>query len=182
MEYAGPVQNFLREIFGWTSSKDYWFPNIRSMEGAILVMSSVLYPYIYLLTRASFITLPISFFQTSAIYGKQPFFSVALPLARPAIVAGLALVLMETISDFGTVDYFALETLTLGVFNVWLGMNSLSGAAQISSILFFSISFYGTGIPLITLSICDLMVKIFVALIMLIPFRLLLGTLKTVKA
>ena len=137
LEYAGPVQNFLREIFGWTSSKDYWFPNIRSMEGAILVMSSVLYPYIYLLTRASFITLPISFFQTSAIYGKQPFFSVALPLARPAIVAGLALVLMETISDFGTVDYFALETLTLGVFNVWLGMNSLSGAAQISSILFF---------------------------------------------
>ena len=62
LEYAGPVQNFLREIFGWTSSKDYWFPNIRSMEGAILVMSSVLYPYIYLLTRASFITLPISFF------------------------------------------------------------------------------------------------------------------------
>jgi len=137
LEYAGPVQNFLREFFGWTSSKDYWFPNIRSMEGAILVMSSVLYPYIYLLTRASFITLPISFFQISAIYGKQPFFSVALPLARPAIVAGLALVLMETISDFGTVDYFALETLTLGVFNVWLGMNSLSGAAQISSILFF---------------------------------------------
>ena len=92
---------------------------------------------VYLLTRASFITLPISYFQTSAIYGRKPFFAVALPLARPAIIAGLALVLMETISDFGTVDYFAIETLTLGVFNVWLGMNSLSGAAQISSILFF---------------------------------------------
>ncbi len=137
LEYAGPVQGYLREVFNWQNSQDYWFPNIRSMEGAILVMSSVLYPYIYLLTRASFITLPISYFQTSAIYGRKPFFAVALPLARPAIIAGLALVLMETISDFGTVDYFAIETLTLGVFNVWLGMNSLSGAAQISSILFF---------------------------------------------
>ena len=136
LEYAGPVQGYLREFFNWQNSQDYWFPNIRSMEGAILVMSSVLYPYVYLLTRASFITLPISYFQTSAIYGRKPFFSVALPLARPAIIAGLALVLMETISDFGTVDYFAIETLTLGVFNVWLGMNSLSGAAQISSILF----------------------------------------------
>ena len=137
LEYAGPVQGYLREIFNWQNSQDYWFPNIRSLEGAVLVMSSVLYPYVYLLTRASFITLPISYFQTSAIYGRKPFFAVALPLARPAIIAGLALVLMETISDFGTVDYFAIETLTLGVFNVWLGMNSLSGAAQISSILFF---------------------------------------------
>ena len=135
-EYACPVQGMLREFFGWNSAKDYWFPNIRSMGGAILVMSSVLYPYIYLMTRASFLTTPISFFQTSSIYGRNTFLYVALPLARPGIVAGLALVLMETISDFGTVDYFALDTLTLGVFNVWLGMNSLSGASQISSILF----------------------------------------------
>jgi len=106
------------------------------MGGAILVMSSVLYPYVYLMTRASFITIPISFFQTSSIYGRNTFLYVALPLARPGIVAGLTLVLMETISDFGTVDYFSLDTLTLGVFNVWLGMNSLSGASQISSILF----------------------------------------------
>jgi len=134
-EYAGPVQGILRNFFGWENAQDYWFPNIRSMGGAILVMSSVLYPYIYLMTRASFLTTPISFFQTSAIYGRNILY-IALPLARPGIVAGLALVLMETISDFGTVDYFALETLTLGVFNVWLGMNSLSGAAQISSILF----------------------------------------------
>ena len=106
------------------------------MGGAILVMSCVLYPYIYMMTRASFLTVPLSFYQTSLIYGRNSFFSVALPLARPGIFAGLALVLMETISDFGTVDYFALETLTLGVFNVWLGMNSLSGASQISSVLF----------------------------------------------
>ncbi|MDC0057027.1 iron ABC transporter permease [Alphaproteobacteria bacterium] len=135
-EYAGPFQGMLRDIFGWESAKDYWFPNIRSMGGAILVMSAVLYPYIYLMTRASFLTTPISFYQTSSIYGRNTFIYVALPLARPGIMAGLALVLMETISDFGTVDYFALDTLTLGVFNVWLGMNSLSGASQISSVLF----------------------------------------------
>ena len=76
------------------------------------------------------------FFHASSIHGKNIFINVAIPLARPGIVAGLALVLMETISDFGTVDYFALETLTLGVFNVWLGMNSLSGASQISCVLF----------------------------------------------
>jgi len=136
LEYAGPLQKLLREIFGWNSSNDYWFPEIRSMGGAILVMSCVLYPYIYMMTRASFLTVPISFYQTSLVYGRNTFYSVALPLARPGIFAGLALVLMETISDFGTVEYFALETLTLGVFNVWLGMNSLSGASQISSVLF----------------------------------------------
>ena len=135
-EYAGPVQGFLRDLFGWENSQDYWFPSIRSMGGAILVMSSVLYPYIYLMTRASFLSTSTSFFQTSSIYGRNTFLYVALPLARPGIIAGLALVLMEVISDFGTVDYFALETLTLGVFNVWLGMNSLSGASQISSVLF----------------------------------------------
>ena len=138
-EYAGPVQGMLRDLFGWKTSQDYWFPEIRSMGGAILVMSSVLYPYIYLLTRASFLTVPTSFYQTSSIYGRNTFYYVALPLARPGIIAGLALVLMETISDFGTVDYFALETLTLGVFNVWMGMNSLSGASQISSVLFIFI-------------------------------------------
>jgi len=135
-EYAGPFQKILRDFFGWQNSQDYWFPNIRSMGGAIFVMASVLYPYIYLLTRSSFISTPISFYHASSIHGKNVFFNVAIPLARPGIVAGLALVLMETISDFGTVDFFALETLTLGVFNVWLGMNSISGAAQISCVLF----------------------------------------------
>jgi len=135
-EYAGPVQGILRDLFGWKNSQDYWFPNIRSMGGAIFVMSSVLYPYIYLMTRASFISTPVSFYHASSIHGKNVFINVAVPLARPGIIAGLALVLMETISDFGTVDYFALETLTLGVFNVWLGMNSLSGASQISCVLF----------------------------------------------
>ena len=141
LEYAGPLQKLLRGIFGFDNASDYWFPEIRSMGGAIFVMSFVLYPYIYMTTRASFLTVPISFYQTSLIYGRSSFFSVALPLARPGIIAGLALVLMETISDFGTVEYFALETLTLGVFNVWLGMNSLSGASQISSVLFVFVIF-----------------------------------------
>lgn len=141
LEYAGPLQKLLRGTFGFDNASDYWFPEIRSMGGAIFVMSFVLYPYIYMTTRASFLTVPISFYQTSLIYGRSSFFSVALPLARPGIIAGLALVLMETISDFGTVEYFALETLTLGVFNVWLGMNSLSGASQISSVLFVFVIF-----------------------------------------
>ena len=135
-EYAGPVQGVLRDLFGWENSKDYWFPNIRSMGGAVFVMASVLYPYIFLMARASFIATPLSYYQAGSVHGKNVFLHVAIPLARPSIVAGLALVLMETISDFGTVDYFALDTLTLGVFNVWLGMNSLSGAAQISCVLF----------------------------------------------
>ena len=136
LEYAGPLQKLLRNFFNWNNVNDYWFPDIRSMGGAILVISCVLYPYVYMMTRASFLSVPISLYQTSKIYGRNSFFSVALPLARPGIFAGLALVLMETISDFGTVEYFAIETLTLGVFNVWLGMNSLSGASQISSVLF----------------------------------------------
>ena len=79
LEYAGVVQKLLRETFEWKSSSDYWFPEIRSMGGAILVMSSVLYPYVYMMTRASFLTVPISFYQTSLIYGRNSFFSVALP-------------------------------------------------------------------------------------------------------
>ena len=67
-EYAGPVQGMLRDFFGWESSKDYWFPNIRSMGGAIFVMSSVLYPYIYLMTRASFIATPISFYHANWVF------------------------------------------------------------------------------------------------------------------
>ena len=77
LEYAGAFQKTLREIFNWNSSSDYWFPEIRSMSGAILVMSCVLYPYVYMMTRASFLTVPISFYQTSLIYGRNSFFSVA---------------------------------------------------------------------------------------------------------
>ena len=136
LEYAGPVQALLRDIFGWQSSRDYWFPEIRSMGGAILVLGAVLYPYVYIMARTAYLVTPVSLFEVGRIAGRSLFWSVALPLARPAIVAGLALVLMETLSDFGTVEYFAIETLTLGIFNVWLGMNSLTAAAQIASFSF----------------------------------------------
>ena len=136
LEYAGPVQSLLRDMFGWNSARDYWFPEIRSMGGAILVMGAVLYPYVYLMARTAFLLTPASLYETALVAGRDVFWSVALPLARPAIVAGLALVLMEALSDFGTVEYFAIETLTLGIFNVWLGMNNLAAAAQIACLSF----------------------------------------------
>ena len=139
LEYAGPVQGALRNLFGWESARDYWFPEIRSMGGAMLVMGAVLYPYVYMMARSAFILTPASLYEVGQLYKRDLFRNVALPLARPAIVAGLALAMMETISDFGTVEYFAVETLTLGIFNVWLGMNSLSAAAQISCIAFIFI-------------------------------------------
>ena len=132
LEYAGPVQSGLRDLFGWQRPSDYWFPEIRSLGGAMLVMASVLYPYIYMVTRIAFRLTPASLFEIAIVHRKSQFWSVGLPLARPAITAGLALVLMEVVSDFGTVEYFAVETITLGIFNVWLGMNNIVAAAQIS--------------------------------------------------
>ena len=139
LEYAGPIQGFLRKTFGWDSANDYWFPEIRSMGGAILVMSAVLFPYIYLMVRTAFRLTPVSLHEVASIHNRNSYFVVDLPLARPAIVAGLALVLMEVISDFGTVEYFAVETLTLGIFNVWLGMNNLTAAVQIAGVAFIFI-------------------------------------------
>lgn len=136
LEYAGPVQGMLRDLFGWTSARDYWFPEIRSMGGAAFVMGAVLYPYVYMMSRVAFASTPAAYFEVGMLADKNLFWRVAAPLARPAIAAGLAPVLMETISDFGTVEYFAIETLTLGIFNVWLGMNNLAAAAQIAAVAF----------------------------------------------
>ena len=136
LEYAGPVQSFLRNMMGWQTSRDYWFPEIRSMGGAMLVMASVLYPYVYITARTAFRITSSRLYEAAILSGQNIFINVALPLSRPAIVAGLALVLMEVISDFGTVDYFAVETLTLGIFNVWLGMNSITTSAQIALMAF----------------------------------------------
>ncbi|MDC1382690.1 iron ABC transporter permease [Candidatus Puniceispirillum sp.] len=135
-EYAGPVQATIREAFGWQNPGDYWFPEIRSLGGAMLVMASVLYPYIYMVTRIAFRLTPASLFEIALVHNRSQFWEVGLPLARPAIMAGLALVMMEVVSDFGTVEFFAIETITLGIFNVWLGMNNLVAAAQISIVGF----------------------------------------------
>ena len=135
-EYSGPLQSGLRHLFGWQSPRDYWFPEIRSLGGAILVMASVLYPYIYMVTRIAFRLTPASLFEIALVHNRSQFWQVGLPLSRPAIMAGLALVMMEVVSDFGTVEFFAIETITLGIFNVWLGMNNLVAAAQISIVGF----------------------------------------------
>ena len=135
-EYAGPLQSGLRHLFDWQSPRDYWFPEIRSLSGAVLVMASVLYPYIYMVTRIAFRLTPASLFEIALVHNRSQFWQVGLPLARPAIMAGLALVMMEVMSDFGTVEFFAIETITLGIFNVWLGMNNLVAAAQISIVGF----------------------------------------------
>jgi iron(III) transport system permease protein len=135
LEYAGPLQAALRENFGWASRQAYWFPEIRSLGGAIAMMTLVLYPYVYLLARAAFLEQSVCVLEVSRTLGKGPwksFFRVALPLARPAIVIGLTLVMMETLNDFGTVDFFAVATLTTGIYDVWLNMNSTAGAAQLA--------------------------------------------------
>ncbi|MEE2773691.1 MAG: iron ABC transporter permease [Pseudomonadota bacterium] len=138
-EYAGPLQVGLRSITGWETASEYYFPEIRSVGGAIFVLASVLYPYIYLLARTAFLNTPESLIEVTSIYGKSKFWNVSLPLGRPAIMAGVALVSMEVVSDFGTVEYFSIQTLTLGIFNVWIGMNNLTAASQISLFTFLFI-------------------------------------------
>ena len=142
LDYAGPVQAGLRQIFAWQTPRDYWFPDIRSLGGAISVMSLTLYPYVYMLARASFVEQSISMLEASRILGRgswHGFVSVAVPLARPAVVVGVALALMETLNDFGTVDFFAVQTLTVGVFTVWLQMGNVGGAAQIALVMLFAV-------------------------------------------
>jgi len=143
LEFAGPIQSFLRMIFGWQSTRDYWFPQIVSMEGAITMMILVLYPYVYLLARASFLELSTNVMEVGQILGKgawKNFWQIALPLSRPAIVVGLILALMETISDFGTVKIFAVSTFTTGIYTVWLGMYNAPGAAQLATTLLVFVS------------------------------------------
>ena len=151
-EFAGPVQQMLRSIFGWELARDYWFPNIRSMGGGILMMGLVLYPYVYLLARAAFLEQSPNQFEASRLLGNSQFKSflkVSLPIARPAIVVGVALALMETLNDFGTIDFFAIQTLTAGLYDVWLGMGNIGGAAQIATtmltfvILLLSLEYFG---------------------------------------
>lgn len=138
LEYAGPVQTFLRELCGWHSARDYWFPEIRSLGGAILMLTLVLYPYVYLLSRASFLEQSMSIRDASRLFGCTPlqsFFRVSLPIARPAIAVGLSLVSMETLNDFGTVDYFAVKSLSAGIYDAWLNMGNLGAAAQIATLM-----------------------------------------------
>jgi len=138
LEYSGPIQGLIRGAFGFETRHEYWFPEIRSLGGAITMMTLVLYPYVYLLARAAFLEQSVCVLEASRTLGKGPwtsFFKVALPLARPSIAVGVSLVMMETLNDFGTVDFFAVATFTAGIFDVWLNMNSPSGAAQLATML-----------------------------------------------
>ncbi|MEO1209953.1 MAG: iron ABC transporter permease [Cyanobacteria bacterium J06638_20] len=138
LEYYGPVQTMLRALFGWESASDYWFPGIRSLGGAIALLTLVLYPYVYLLTRVAFLEQSTRTLEASRILGCgswQSFWRVALPLARPAIAAGTALALMETLSDFGTVQYFSVPTFTTGIYRTWFGMGERIAATQLAALL-----------------------------------------------
>jgi iron(III) transport system permease protein len=138
LEYSGPVQGALREVFGFETKRDYWFPEIRSLGGAISMLTLVLYPYVYALARATFLEQSVCVIEVSRTLGRgtwRAFRDVALPLARPAIVVGVTLAMMECLNDFGTIDYFAVRTLTAGVFDVWYNMGNPGGAAQISLVM-----------------------------------------------
>ncbi|MDD1782295.1 iron ABC transporter permease [Enterovibrio sp. ZSDZ35] len=137
-DYAGPIQILLRELTGWTSAAQYWFPDLRTLPGACFVLALVLYPYIYLLARASFMEQSTTLTQSARLLGCSPmqaFWRVSLPLARPAIAVGASLVAMEALGDFGTVSYFAVSTLTTAVYDTWLGYSNLNAAAKISAIM-----------------------------------------------
>ena len=138
LEFAGPLQTQLRDTFGWQYASDYYFPAIRSLPGAMIMMTLVMYPYVYLLARAAFLEQSASLSEAAQSLGKSKrssAFKVALPMARPAIAVGLSLVLMETLNDYGTVDYFAIPTLSAGLYDVWLGMGNLGGGAQIATLM-----------------------------------------------
>lgn len=142
-EYAGPFQSMLRQIFGWTNAQDYFFPEIRSLPGATLVLSSTLYPYVYLFVRIALreqSTYPHDVARTLGAGPLSRFFRVGLSMTRPSIVAGMAIVMMETISDFGVVEYFAVQTLTTGIFSIWLDSRNIGGAAQLALIMLFVMS------------------------------------------
>ncbi|WP_063659844.1 ABC transporter permease [Aliivibrio fischeri] len=142
LDFAGPIQVLLRDIFGWQSYSDYWFPDIRTLAGAILVMSLVLYPYVYLLARAVFMEQNISLLQSARLLKCTPWESfkrISLPLARPSIAVALSLVAMEALGDFGTVSYFAVNTLTTAVYDTWLGYSNLNAAAKVSAFMLMGI-------------------------------------------
>jgi iron(III) transport system permease protein len=133
----GPVQEELRAFTGWDTG-DYWFPDIRSLPGAALMLTLVLYPYVYLLARARFLSESATALEAARLLGRTPwqaFFAVSLPLARPALVAGATLALMETFADYGTVSYFGVPVFTTGIYSAWFSFGDPKAAAQLAVLL-----------------------------------------------
>lgn len=142
LDYAGPVQSLIRQ---WTGLGygEYWFFNIRSLGGAVIMLVLVLYPYVYLMARTAFLEQSSNTLEVSRTLGynhKQSFFKLGLPLARPAIVAGLTLALMETLADYGTVQYFGVSTFTTGIFRTFYGFGESAAASQLAAILLLFVS------------------------------------------
>jgi iron(III) transport system permease protein len=138
LQYAGPVQTFLRATFGWQGKADYWFFEIRSVGGAACMLMFVLYPYVYMLARVAFLEQSRTLTDAGRTFGysaSRLFFNVSLPLARPAIVAGTALALMETLADYGTVSYFGVNTFTTGIFNAWFSQDDRISAAKLAALM-----------------------------------------------
>jgi len=137
LQVSGPVQTFIRDLTGW-SARDFWFPPIRSLGGAIAMLSLVLYPYVYLLGRAAFVQQSSGVLEAARTLGHGPwgaFWKVALPMARPALVAGVLLALMETLADFGTVAYFGIPVFTTGIYRAWFSLGDPVSAAKLSAVL-----------------------------------------------
>ncbi|MCE8052700.1 iron ABC transporter permease [Halomonas daqingensis] len=137
LQYAGPLQTWLREVFEWGRG-DYYFPNIRSLGGAATLITLVLYPYVYLLARAAFLEQSVCVLDVGRTLGRGPwnlFATVAVPLARPAIVGGVSLVLMETLNEFGAVQFFGVDTFTTGIYRTWFGLGEQVAAAQLAACL-----------------------------------------------
>jgi len=135
LDYTGPVQTSLRDMLG---SNNFWFPEVRSTGGVITVMTLVLYPYVYMLARSSFITQGNSTVEAARSLGLSAwaaFFRISIPTARPAIVAGLSLALMETLADFGAVAIFNYDTFTTAIYKAWFGLFNLQAASQLASFL-----------------------------------------------
>ncbi len=143
LDYFGFMQTGLRALFGWETASDYWFPDVRSLPGAIVMFSLVLYPYVYMLARVAFQEQSLCTLEASRSLGCNPwrsFWTVALPLARPAIAAGTALALMETLNDYGTVEYFSVPTFTTGIYRTWFFMGERLAATQLASLLLLFIA------------------------------------------
>ncbi len=138
LDYSGWVQSSLRQSFGWQDARDYWFFEIRSPLAAAVILGVALYPYVYLLVRSALREQAGGALEVARALGLGPFalfWRLGLPMLRPALAAGTALVMMETVADFGTMQHFGVQTLTTAVFSTWLGQGNVAGAAQIALLI-----------------------------------------------
>lgn len=142
LDYGGPVQTALRAAMDWQAG-DYYFPPIRSLAGAALMLGMVLYPYVYLLAHTAFASQAAPLAEAARTLGAtrtRAFWRIALPAARPALVGGVALAIMETVADLGVAEYFGVPTFTTGIFRTWFALGDLSAALQLAGWLFLVVA------------------------------------------